>query len=669
MKRFLNTLLIGTLFFWFGCDTDPLTNAIDDFGVVIELEPINSYVGLGIYEVGTGIPISGTVSIEFEPEIANDIIDIFSDPIPTLSFDGGFTNFGISNELVPSFEDPVSIRMTISADGYLTETFNFSVLDTGFTGRNFQLISESNLPSLINQSSLTAPLDNNGNPLPLPFPGITTSNKQMARGFSLLSQNSSSYPWFGTISAHSNNEMTWFTDGWDTGGALPSEYELSTLSQINIGTNVSNGGHPCNAFVSSQFSNATEYGGDLYYSCYGNEESSSRLNEPLIRTIFSAGIQIKDKSGNSFENPVAIDIPSASGLDLLIAHQHTNSIDIDSITIGLKDEKLYGVVGTMTSHANGVRIGQGNPRILPVKLTQMAKTNFENQLQSNQRNGLSSSDSLALYVLYDDINNPDDEAKKIIVFQHSMTVGNNGASGSPSYLFEQAFYATDGATNGPLLAVMGELESVNVNFLVRNSRSYTEGMDVPTLTIEGYNYEVALPYAATGFDVGEPNSEMVRIGETTVPKSKGIFKWVDYTQEIDFTNFNGGEFVINIPPYEGQRIDHSVTANLNCSDQNKALRFTEIELSTLLYRKSGSTDLFSQLPITGNNWNYDENEKILRSATVNLLNVENGTQIEYFIKSGEFRFPESDNTYERITITGFEQTVDFTIDDEDFCTD
>ena len=118
IKQKLGVLLI--LLTGFGvasCDFSGLSNAVDDFKVVVGLDPINTSSAVLLTDAATGELITANVEVIFEGENGDDVIDIYSDPISEKEVSSGILTFGISNNVVPTEESPVSVRIRLRADG------------------------------------------------------------------------------------------------------------------------------------------------------------------------------------------------------------------------------------------------------------------------------------------------------------------------------------------------------------------------------------------------------------------------------------------------------------------------------------------------------------------------------------------------------------------------
>lgn len=100
------------------CDFSQVKNPLDDFRVIVELEPINTTVAGQVINVATGQLVNREVTFTFEGDNAGDLIDTYSDPITEAKFAGGLVSFGVRNEVVPSSDSPIEFWVVARAQGY-----------------------------------------------------------------------------------------------------------------------------------------------------------------------------------------------------------------------------------------------------------------------------------------------------------------------------------------------------------------------------------------------------------------------------------------------------------------------------------------------------------------------------------------------------------------------
>lgn len=138
------------------CETQPLEDAIDNFGIVIGLEPINTSVSVLITDATTGELINSEIETVFTGENGSNVVDIYSDPLPSVNVDGGILNFGISNDIVPAENQPVTVSLRMSAPGYLTTTRTVELLNSGENSYSVSLVSRNNAPTGVEVKDETA---------------------------------------------------------------------------------------------------------------------------------------------------------------------------------------------------------------------------------------------------------------------------------------------------------------------------------------------------------------------------------------------------------------------------------------------------------------------------------------------------------------------------------
>lgn len=157
MKFLRNVILLAvTVAAIAACDTTKIEDAIDNFGVVIGLEPINTSVSILITDATTGELINTQIETEFSGENGSDVIDIYSDPLPAVDVDGGILNFGISNDVVPTQNQPVTVSLRMSAAGYLSATRTVELFNTGENSYSVSLVSRNNAPTGVEVKDETA---------------------------------------------------------------------------------------------------------------------------------------------------------------------------------------------------------------------------------------------------------------------------------------------------------------------------------------------------------------------------------------------------------------------------------------------------------------------------------------------------------------------------------
>ncbi|MAO65090.1 MAG: hypothetical protein CL666_08820 [Balneola sp.] len=144
------------------CDVTGLTDAADDFGVIIGLEEINSGATVLLTDAASGQLIDKQVSIIFAGENGDDVIDFYSDPLSEEKISEGILNFAINNGVVPTPENPAKVTLQLSAPGYISANKTVTLSDTGFVDFSFSLVNENNKPKGVKSTSSSAATNSDG---------------------------------------------------------------------------------------------------------------------------------------------------------------------------------------------------------------------------------------------------------------------------------------------------------------------------------------------------------------------------------------------------------------------------------------------------------------------------------------------------------------------------
>lgn len=137
------------------CDTSGLTDTLDEFGVVVELEPINTSSTVLLYDAVSGELIDQNVTITYSGDNGDDVIDTYSDPISSSEVSDGILGFGINNSVTPSETSPASIRLVVEADGYISRARTISLTSTGKNDFEVELVRENNKPQGVKTATST----------------------------------------------------------------------------------------------------------------------------------------------------------------------------------------------------------------------------------------------------------------------------------------------------------------------------------------------------------------------------------------------------------------------------------------------------------------------------------------------------------------------------------
>ena len=133
MIKRLSGLTLAALLLVAGCDFQAAEDAFDGFDIIIELEEINTSVSVRFVDSDTDAFLSSEVTARFLGDNGADVIDIYSDPMPETTFNGGIGAFGVKNSLTPSESNPVIVRLVASANGYETSSQTIQIEEVGLT--------------------------------------------------------------------------------------------------------------------------------------------------------------------------------------------------------------------------------------------------------------------------------------------------------------------------------------------------------------------------------------------------------------------------------------------------------------------------------------------------------------------------------------------------------
>jgi len=154
MKLLRTLLLILIAFFAVtSCDLTKIEDAVDNFSIVIGLEPINTSATVVITDAVTGELVNAKVETVFSGANGSDVIDMYSDPIQQAEVDNGVLNFGLSNDVEADENNPATVSLRMSAPGYLSVTRNVEISQTGDNSYTVSLVRRDNSPAGIEVSN------------------------------------------------------------------------------------------------------------------------------------------------------------------------------------------------------------------------------------------------------------------------------------------------------------------------------------------------------------------------------------------------------------------------------------------------------------------------------------------------------------------------------------
>lgn len=244
------------------CDTSVLENALDNFGIVIGLEPVNTSATIIVTDAKTNEIINASVQVDFKGINSNNIIDTFSDPLENIKISSGIVNFGLKNNVIPNRQNPTEVTVKLTAPGYKELEKTLSISELGSSSFTLSMINLSNPPE-----------------------GITIKNN--------------------------NNIVTAASDGKTTDDVKISVTNLDTDDNLQTGVNLE---FAKGTVFEDQNENILT--GDLSFNTTYYNPSDSRainalpekllenVNDSALVVLGAAEINITDASGNRFKGTV-----------------------------------------------------------------------------------------------------------------------------------------------------------------------------------------------------------------------------------------------------------------------------------------------------------------------------------------------------------------------------
>lgn len=607
-KKFFNAVLLLTLITYAGCNTDPLQTAVDDFALVVGLEDINSGLSIAVYDIDTGELIEDDVTIVFDEQTAANTIDIFSDPVDSTDFGGGFYNVGIRNEVVPTADDPFELTMTIRSDGYLEKQVTVEMTDTGLTNLAVDLYSENTPPDNIVEVELSAPLDADGNALPLPslidstgqLDSFYADNPSLNKYFksSGATPNALAFPLFLTSNG---NSITYFLDDLSNFTGNPSGYAVSARSW-------NQNGETHTRFFFRDL--------DLNYPGNFRSEFLRLRGVQNGKPIKSAPMfSIQEEPGGDFIPVISAGAENSDTLyafyiilspSISNAHAATldfqNSIFEDQIVAEISNFSFFS---SLPYYQDVTYLGQ----ISPADWFRGAYKTYPNH---------------ALYTF--------EGFAPILIYQYKYTEDQAFMS---SVLYGRPKLGTTS------FEVVGYGEEVPTSFTIQ---SHGKTMTRKDISDDGRTVSVRdVPLSHIYVTVTTPDGEAP-------------------PQRVNLTNHDGGVVQLTIPAKDPSRITSSVIVKLNCSNSNEFVRVDNIPegVASIKYREANTTGKYGVAEIQ--DWNYSASEKRLDGATVVFKGVKAGTAYDMKIT-----FQDNTET-ETLTIEGETFTKNVPVPDN-FCSE
>lgn len=612
--KYLAPLMAISIILLAGCDIDPLTDAINDFNIVVELEDINTGFSVGVFDYETKAIIDSDVTITFDSLTALHTVDIFSTPLPQKTFDGGFINVGIQNDQIPTGDNPFYVSGILSADGYLDKEFSLSLTDTGAFTFDIDLISESNPPTNYYTETFIAPLDSAGNPLPFPDPTPEEfSTNKLSHYPEILSSKNLLLPRIVPMDGVDMSEVTWHLDNGQSFTGYPAEYSMA-IQMWNPDTPEYNSG-----FMSNE-----EKCGDLFLPPDNVCRNIAR-NNGYLRTIIKMNkLQVKGS--------------------------HTEFSTIKKLTLPDSDKLFYVFIKTLA-------------------LTPNQDSNWHEAVRKQTRGFYSL--SYPKYIEKEYLSEPYLDWTRRDTLKDSMSNGITEIS--DPYFYHPGDMLSDkyiGFTYALINADLMEFSQGNpLVYAVLASRPISAAVNTGTVNVTFSNTNqtnirsVKLQADGsffTGWSSGSPSEYHFY----SVPKGPAnvivTLPHTTYTVTVDFSNQNS--ISITLPTVPDNLVNATVKANIACTDPNSYelnLNSFPVNNVAIRYNKEGETGVYPRVA-TVTAMNYNKNRQVLESVDVSIPGLEIGQQYEFTLSVDSF----SDKTTQLIESDNFE--IDVTIENK-FC--
>jgi len=617
MKRWFTLLSLIFVLVWSGCDFDPITNAVDDFNIVVELEDINTGFSIGVFDYETKEILDRDVTITFDSVSALQTIDIFSDPLPEETFDGGFINVGIRNEVIPTQDEPFFVNATIEVNGYLDQEISLSIVDTGSVAFNIDMIPEDNLPVGYAIDTFDAPVDAEGNALPLPLPIDTTTGEIIDDTFLSKLTSGTANVLFPKITVYDTTiaAVTWTLEDGSVFTGLPYGYQITSYiwnpktPEFNKGYTLYSGGQGTNYRIVTELidfkikgPNSTNYSNVKSFEIAGrNPEAVNvfRLEflafSPDREDFWHDSYQANALSYGDFFNTAGI---------------FSGRVDIELVPFP-NDEIRQTVPFIQWFLTTNRSLPSEEITLLEfVSLLSMTTVNLPYFLSPTETDPISS--------------------KLILIGQNLSAISSHDNEDYRMY---------------------SEINKTNLTIQVNG---FDDLELQASLKIDGIDYRPSFGGAIQRFN--------------NVPMSTGILSvelpHTTYTQFIDLSNHSGETIEVTPPQPSATLVNATITADVRCkSPTTKELNISGFPLVNVAvrYRLVGDTDSY---PRVGSikRMIYDENEQVLKGVEINFPGVEVGQTYEFIFSVDAF----SETTTQVIDSENF--TVELEVRDS-YCQD
>ncbi len=139
-------------------------------GIEVRLKGLErtTVITVQIYDAASGNQVDQQVTVNFSGANANKVISSSNQPITSLTTNTGNIVFSLKDEIVPNLENPVSLVLLFTSNGYINSSKQITIFKTGGSSYDMFLTNVNNTPqgvvtNLVREGStgssgLTAPI-------------------------------------------------------------------------------------------------------------------------------------------------------------------------------------------------------------------------------------------------------------------------------------------------------------------------------------------------------------------------------------------------------------------------------------------------------------------------------------------------------------------------------
>lgn len=326
------------------CDTSGLTEAVDDFGVIIGLEEINTGATVLFTDAATGQLIDETVTITFAGDNGSDVIDFYSDPLPEDEVEDGILNFGLSNAVTPSSANPARVTLQLSAPGYISANKAVSLTDSGFVDFSISLVNKNNKPSGVKSTTASASTNSDGSLAEdLSVSSDTTDGSDSGTSLSISSGTALTDANGNSLSGQLTAEMTNYDPG-DPAALENLPFEIETED-----------GEPAVVLGMSAIEVTDENGRTA-----AGSPDASKAKDAILATQFTVEVAVSSQAGLDIGDRVSFEASDFSGG---YTNQTENIVDLGNGRKGVRVTQSYLPKVTTVYHSASNVVAYTNPTI------------------------------------------------------------------------------------------------------------------------------------------------------------------------------------------------------------------------------------------------------------------------------------------------------------------